>query len=233
MLKSLDQVLGLRPDRLALFGYAHVPWMKKHQEMIPAEALPGMPERAETAERAAERLLLAGYRRIGIDHFALPQDSLALAARNGTLRRNFQGYTTDDSDGIIGLGASAIGQLPQGFVQNETGGQPYERRVGESGMSVARGFALSDDDRLRGAAIESLMCLLEIDLSKLEAKFGAAADILKPEIEDTLAQEPAEWFARTDAGFKVTEAGRPFLRLIAARFDSYLPRGAGRHSSAL
>lgn len=233
MLKSLDAVLGLRPDRLALFGYAHVPWMKKHQEMIPTEALPAMPERIETAERAAERLVLAGYQRIGIDHFALPHDSLALAARNGTLRRNFQGYTTDDSDGIIGLGASAIGQLPQGFVQNETGGNPYERRVGESGMSIARGFALSDEDRLRGAVIEGLMCQLEVDLSKLEARFGAAADVLKAEIDAVLAEEPAAWLVKTDAGFKVTETGRPFLRLLAARFDTYLPRGAGRHSSAM
>lgn len=233
MLKSLDAVMGLRPERLALFGYAHVPWMKKHMEMIPTEALPGMPERIETAERAAERLVLAGYRRIGIDHFALPHDSLALAAQNGTLRRNFQGYTTDDSDCLIGLGASAIGQFPQGLIQNETGGQPYERRIGEGGLAVARGFELSADDRLRGALIESLMCLLEVDLSKLEARFGAAADVLKPEIEAVLAEEPEIWLVRTDAGFKVTEAGRPFLRLIAARFDTYLARGTGRHSSAM
>ncbi len=232
MLKSLDAVLGLRPDRLALFGYAHVPWMKKHQEMIPAEALPSMPERAESAEQAAERLVLAGYRRIGIDHFALAHDPLALAARNGTLRRNFQGYTTDDSDGLIGLGASAISQLPQGFVQNETGANAYERRVRESGMSVARGLALSAEDRLRGAAIESLMCQLELDLSRLGARFGTGAAMLGPEIAATLAQEPPEWLARTDAGFRVTETGRPFLRLIASRFDSYLRQGKGRHSSA-
>lgn len=233
MLKSLEQVLTLRPDRLALFGYAHVPWMKKHQEMIPQEALPGMPERIECVERATARLVEAGYARIGLDHFALPTDSLALAAANGTLRRNFQGYTTDDSDCLIGLGASSIGQFPQGFVQNETGGQPYERRVNEIGLAVARGLETSAEDRLRGEAIEELMCNLRLDLAKLKAHHGALAEQLAPEVEGLLAEEPATWFERTANGFQVTEEGRPFLRIIAARFDSYLARGTGRHSSAM
>lgn len=230
---SLDQVLALRPDRVALFGYAHVPWMKKHQEMIPTEALPDMPERIRAAEQAAERMRLAGYRRIGTDHFALPSDSLATAEANGTLRRNFQGYTTDDSDCLIGLGASSIGQFPQGFVQNETGGQSYQRHVGETGLAVQRGFVLSDEDRLRGAAIEALMCQLNLDLEMLETRHGALARSLEPEMEALLAEEPAEWFSVHESGFRVTEAGRPFLRLIAARLDAYLPRGTGRHSTAM
>jgi oxygen-independent coproporphyrinogen-3 oxidase len=233
MLASLDAVLSLRPDRIALFGYAHVPWMKKHQEMIPEEALPAMPERAESAERASERLMIAGYRRIGIDHFALPRDSLAVAAENGTLRRNFQGYTTDDSDCLIGLGASAIGQFPQGFVQNVAGGQAYERRVASSGLAVARGFATSAEDRLRSDAIESLMCQLTLDLSALRARHGDLVTVLEPEIAALFASDEAEFVERMTAGFRVTEAGRPFLRLIAARFDAYLPRGTGRHSSAM
>jgi oxygen-independent coproporphyrinogen III oxidase len=234
MLKSLEQVLTLRPDRLALFGYAHVPWMKKHQEMIPQEALPAMPERIECVERATARLVEAGYARIGLDHFALPTDSLALAAEYGTLRRNFQGYTTDDSNSLIGLGASAIGQFPQGFVQNETGGQAYERRVGENGLAVARGLGTSTEDRLRGAAIEALMCNLQLDLARLAADHGAAAAArLAPEVAALLAEEPPAWFEPTADGFRVTEAGRPFLRIIAARFDAYLARGTGRHSSAL
>ena len=233
MLKSLDQVLTLRPDRLALFGYAHVPWMKKHQEMIPTEALPGMPERIECAERATSTLMEAGYTRIGLDHFALPTDSLAIAAASGTLRRNFQGYTTDDSDCLIGLGASSIGQFPQGFVQNETGGQAYERRVKEIGLSVSRGLATTAEDRLRADAIEDLMCNLRLDLAQLRARHGALAEMLVPEMAGLLAEEPADWFEKTEAGFAVTEAGRPFLRLIAARFDAYLARGTGRHSSAM
>jgi len=233
MLKSLDQVLTLRPDRLALFGYAHVPWMKKHQEMIPTEALPGMPERIECAERATGTLMEAGYTRIGLDHFALPTDSLAIAAATGTLRRNFQGYTTDDSDCLIGLGASSIGQFPQGFVQNETGGQAYERRVKEIGLSVSRGLATTAEDRLRADAIEDLMCNLRLDLAQLRARHGALVDMLVPEMTGLLAEEPADWFEKKEAGFAVTEAGRPFLRLIAARFDAYLARGTGRHSSAM
>ncbi len=233
MLASLEQVLTLKPDRIALFGYAHVPWMKKHQEMIPTEALPGMPERIECAERAAERLMAAGYRRIGIDHFALPTDSLAIAASNGTLRRNFQGYTTDDSDCMIGLGASSIGQFPQGFIQNETGGQAYERRVHEQGLAVARGFATSAEDRLRSEAIEGLMCHLRLDIAQLRVKHGALADQLLPEVGELLSREEASWFVPEPNGFAVTEAGRPFLRLIAAQFDSYLRGGAGRHSTAM
>ena len=233
MLKSLDQVLTLRPDRIALFGYAHVPWMKKHQEMIPQEALPGMPERIETAERAAERLTDAGYTRIGLDHFALPGDSLAIAATKGTLRRNFQGYTTDDSDCLIGLGASSIGQFPQGFIQNETGGQAYERRVSETGLAAARGLEISAEDRLRSEAIEGLMCNLRMNLGTLRDHHGGLADTLKPEVAELLAAENPAWFQPTPEGFSVTEEGRPFLRLIAAHFDSYLARGTGRHSSAM
>lgn len=233
MLKSLDAVLKLRPDRVALFGYAHVPWMKKHQEMIPTEALPGMPERIECAEQAAERLVADGYTRIGLDHFSLPTDSLAVSLDKGKLRRNFQGYTTDDSDCLIGLGASAIGQFPQGFIQNETSGQAYERRVREHGMAVTRGFETSAEDRMRGEAIENLMCGLELDVMRLRARHGKLADKLLPEIEVLFSQEDPAWLRRTQHGFTVTEAGRPFLRLVAAHFDAYLPKGIARHSTAM
>lgn len=233
MLRSLDQVLSLEPDRLALFGYAHVPWMKKHQEMIPTEALPDMPGRIESAEGAAERLVLSGYRRIGIDHFALPGDSLAEAAANGRLHRNFQGYTSDDSDILIGLGASSIGQFPQGFVQNETTGQAYERRISEGGLAAVRGLTFSDEDRLRSEAIEDLMCNLRFDSARLVEKYGPAAETLQSEADAALNEENPDWLIATPDGFRVTEEGRAFLRLIAARFDAYLPKGAGRHSSAM
>ncbi len=233
MLASLDHVMALQPDRLALFGYAHVPWMKKHQALIPSQALPGISDRLAVAERAAERLQLAGYQRIGLDHFALPGDSLAIAAQNGTLRRNFQGYTTDDSDTLIGVGASSIGQVPQGFLQNETGGQAYIRRIHESGLAVARGIAMSPEDRLRADAIEGLMTHFTLDLATLRMRHGEITQSLIAECDALFQEEPAEWFARTQNGFNLTLAGRPFLRLVAARFDRYLPRGTGRHSSAV
>ncbi len=118
------QVLSLRPDRIALFGYAHVPWMKKHQTMIDETALPDTAERFAQADLAARLIAEAGYQAIGIDHFALPDDSLAVAARDGTMRRNFQGYTDDSAEFLIGMGASSIGQTPKGHVQNmpATGG---------------------------------------------------------------------------------------------------------------
>jgi oxygen-independent coproporphyrinogen-3 oxidase len=115
---TVDAVLRLRPERLALFGYAHVPWMKAHQQLIHEAALPGPAERLDQSEAAADRLIGEGYVRIGLDHFALPQDALALAAREGRLHRNFQGYTADAAPTLLGLGASAIGSLPQGYVQN-------------------------------------------------------------------------------------------------------------------
>ena len=233
MLRSLDQVLLLKPDRLALFGYAHVPWMKKHQEMIPTDTLPDMPQRIESAERAATRLVDAGYRRVGIDHFALATDSLAIAAENGALRRNFQGYTQDDSDILIGLGASSIGQFPHGFIQNETTGQAYERRITQGGFANARALHLNDDDRVRADAIEDLMCNLRFDGVALHSKYGAGAAPLIAEAEAILHDENPDWLVRTSTGFLVTEAGRAFLRLIAARFDAYLPKGVGRHSSAM
>lgn len=233
LLRSLDAVLSLKPDRVALFGYAHVPWMKKHQAMIPEEALPGMQERIASAEGAAARLVEAGYCRIGIDHFALPTDGLAQAAASGTLRRNFQGYTDDASDALIGLGASAISQFPQGFIQNEVGGQAYARKVAETGSAALRGLVLSADDGLRADAIEDIMCNLRFSGARLKARHGALAEPLIAEAEALLLAENPAWLVATEDGFRVTEAGRPCLRLIAAHFDAYLEKGTGRHSSAL
>lgn len=233
LLATLDAVVRMRPDRIALFGYAHVPWMKKHQELIPAADLPGVVERHAHAELAATFLTVHGYRRIGIDHFALPGDPLAKAARKGRLVRNFQGYTVDHADALIGLGASSIGRLPQGYVQNTTAIADYQRRVLESGTAVARGLALTDDDRMRGHVIERLMCDLAFDADALRAQYGVAGDGLIAEAGH-LCQDDRDGLVRTTTtGFAVTERGRPFVRSIAARFDSYLSQGAARHSVAV
>lgn len=235
LIATLDEVVRLAPERIALFGYAHVPWMKKHQEMIPTEALPGISARFEQAEAAARFLVAAGYERVGIDHFALPTDSLAVAARNGTLRRNFQGYTVDPADALIGLGASAIGALPQGYIQNETATGRYLAQVSEGRLAAARGIALSDEDRARRRVIEAIMCDLALHADLLDSI--AAPDAVKAAIRAEIAgmvDAFPEGFVIGDAkGFTVTEEGRPFLRLIAARFDAYLAEAAGRHSVAV
>lgn len=235
LLATLEKVVSLNPDRIALFGYAHVPWMKKHQEMIPPEALPGIEERFIQAESAARFLVESGYIRVGIDHFAKPADALAVATRKGRLRRNFQGYTVDPADALIGFGASAISSLPQGYTQNEPTTGRYLALVAEGKLPTARGVALTPEDRLRRAVIEALMCQMELDervLASSDAPEALKAEI-RVEMEDFREEVHRGWVKRTRGGLIVTEAGRPFLRLIAARFDAYLARTAGRHSVAV
>ncbi len=230
---SLEQVLCLRPDRIALFGYAHVPWMKRHQDMIDTALLPDALARFRTMEQAAERLVEAGYVRIGLDHFARPQDSLALAAGAGHLRRNFQGYTVDGAQAILGLGASAIGELPQGYVQNIVTTAAYQRRVDAGRLATEKGIALGLDDRLRRDVIERLMCDLSFSKARTREKFGEAAEPVVAIAEALAATDEDALVVPTPDGFSVTERGRPFLRVIASAFDDYLPRGFGRHSLAL
>jgi oxygen-independent coproporphyrinogen-3 oxidase len=233
LLDTLRQVVELGPDRIALFGYAHVPWMKRHQSLIPEEALPGLVERHAQAEAAAAFLAGQGYDRIGIDHFARPGDPLAQAARAGRLQRNFQGYTVDPADALIGLGASAIGRLPQGYVQNEAAIGQYRRRAETGALATARGIALSEEDRVRGHAIERLMCDLSFSAGSLRRDFGSLADALAASAGAIIAEDQDGLVTPTEDGFVVSERGRPFLRSIAARFDSYLAAQAARHSAAV
>src|SRR5262249_25079838 len=155
---TLEKALSLRPDRIALFGYAHVPWFKKHQTMIDDASLPGPAERLLQSRAAAGIILRSGYRAIGLDHFALPDDSLAAAARAGRLRRTFQGYTDDACETLIGLGPSSISRFRQGYAQNSPATGDYQRMVSRTGMATLRGIALSNEDRMRGWVIERLMC---------------------------------------------------------------------------
>lgn len=230
---TTQKLLSLRPDRIALFGYAHVPWMKKHQTMIDEARLPDAVARLEQAAAAAELILAAGYEAVGMDHFALPSDSLAAAARSGTLRRNFQGYTTDQADALIGLGASSIGLLPHGYVQNMPATGEYERRVHSGGLATVRGFALSNADRMRAWVIERLMCDFAFSRCELLSRFGEPARAVITEAELLAAGDRDGIFARLGNRFVVTERGKPFVRSIAAHFDVYLGRGTARHSVAV
>lgn len=225
----------LKPQRLAIFGYAHVPWIKRHQRLLNESSLPGSAARFEQATSAHEELTSLGYQPIGLDHYATPDDSLAVAARAGTLRRNFQGYTADDATALIGLGASAIGHLRRGFVQNAPDTARYSRAIMSGRFATVRGLALSADDRIRGRIIESLMCNLECDIDDVvdqvtgeggRASFEQEIEALQPFVTDG--------FARID-GHRITvhESGRPYLRLIAAAFDAYLPSSHARHSVAV
>ena len=226
------QVLSLNPDRTALFGYAHVPWMKKHQQMIPDAALPDIHARFAQSQLAASLLDSCGLHPVGFDHFARESDSLAIADRTGRLRRNFQGYTDDRADLLIGLGASAIGQLPQGYVQNITPTGEYQKAVLAGGGATTRGFALTPTDRLHGFAIEALLCRFALRRQEL-AGFGAAGAALF-ETARAIAAADEDGLTMADADrFGVTPRGRPFVRAIAAKFDTYLAQGAARHSLAV
>ena len=227
-----EKALSLQPTRIALFGYAHVPWMKAHQRLIDETALPDLEARWRQANLAAEMLQAAGYIRIGLDHFAHPDDPLA-KPDGGAVRRNFQGYTTDDAGGLIGFGASAIGTLPNGYIQNIASIKSYREAVTSGKLATARGLALSNDDRLRRAVINQIMCALEVDLDSACRAFGVeeayldeALAILEPLAADDLIEIAGR-------RIRVTERGRPLVRTAAAAFDDYLSTGKGRHSAAV
>jgi oxygen-independent coproporphyrinogen-3 oxidase len=170
--ESVQMLLSLSPDRVALYGYAHVPWMAKRQAMIPTDALPTPEERLHLYNTARRLFLWDGYEEIGIDHFARPTDSMAVAARTGHLRRNFQGYTDDTCDVLIGLGASAISRFPQGFAQNASATAQYAASVREGQVATGRGHAFKGDDLWRGRMIEMLLCTFAIDSAAIREEFG-------------------------------------------------------------
>ncbi|MBK5570044.1 oxygen-independent coproporphyrinogen III oxidase [Ensifer sp. SSB1] len=231
--RTMEAVLTLAPDRVALFGYAHVPWMKTHQKMIPDESLPGIVERFAQMTRASEMLLAAGYEAIGIDHFAKPEDSLARASREGKLRRNFQGYTDDAAETLIGLGASAIGQFRQGYVQNMPATGEYLRHVESTGLAAVRGYHFTPDDRLRAKVIADIMCRFAFSFDEVEQAFPGLAAVVIEEARLYRARDADGLTTIENGTFRLTERGRPFARSVAAAFDAYLGNGRGRHSVAV
>ena len=217
----------LGADRVAVFGYAHVPWMKPSQKAIRTEDLPGAEERMAQAAVASATLLRAGYASIGLDHFARPGDGMARACKSGRLRRNFQGYTTDQAPMLLGLGASSIGALPQGYAQNIPDERGYVAAVEAGRLPIARGLTLTAQDITRRAAIERVMCDLVLDLDALPP------DLLD-EVRPALEALEADGLVRIcPAWLTVPEEARPFLRHVAACFDAYLSQGKARHSAAV
>ncbi|MFN3953525.1 MAG: oxygen-independent coproporphyrinogen III oxidase [Pararhodobacter sp.] len=228
---SVQKLLSIAPDRVALYGYAHVPWMARRQQLIPSDSLPRPEERLELFETARQLFVRDGYDEIGIDHFARPEDGLAEAARKGTLRRNFQGYTDDRAEVLIGLGASSISRFPQGYAQMNPSTSGWTRAVREGRFATSRGHAFTDDDLLRGRIIEALMCDFNVSTEALmheTAAPQAAIDALFAPVAERFGQ-----FVRRDAqGLAITPEGRPLTRMIAAAFDAYAMATTG-HSTAV
>ena len=228
VVRSAGLAVSLAPSRIALFGYAHVPWFKPHQRLIDDAALPGAAERMTQMLAAAETLEEYGYVQIGLDHFASRGDDMLRAATTGRLRRNFHGYTTDQADALIGLGASSIGRLPQGYVQNAPDIGSYARAIDAGQFATTNGLALLADDRIRARIIERLMCDLAVDLDA----YGGGTDFSgELDVLDCLSE--AGIVRRDGRQITITESGRPFVRLVAAAFDAYLPKNQKRHSVAV
>ncbi len=235
--RTARRALDLTADRVAVFGYAHVPWMKRHQALIPEEQLPSPVARYEQLN-AIHRVLTreGGYIAVGLDHYALPSDPMAEAAAARRLKRNFQGYTTDAAPALVGFGASSIGSLPQGYVQNAPTAAAYAKEIDADRLATVRGIALSADDRLRRGIIERLMCDLAVDIDAVAAEHRADPAPLRAAASGGMPRFEEDGLAAWDGRrIVVTERGRPFVRPIAALFDLYLARQSDkpRHSRAV
>ena len=228
---SVQKLLSLGPDRVALYGYAHVPWMARRQTMIPSDHLPTPQERLELFETARRLFVADGYDEIGIDHFALPTDGLARAQKAGQLRRNFQGYTDDLAEVLVGLGASSISRFPQGYAQNASATGAHTGAIREGQFSTARGHVFSTEDKMRARLIEALMCDFKVSSAELVRDFGADPAALGRLFADCAAKFE-DMVRLTPDGLEIPEKGRPLTRMIARHFDAYDLSKAG-HSSAI
>ncbi len=231
--ETVCRALDLSPDRVAVFGYAHVPWLKRHQALIPEADLPGREQRQRQMQAAHAVLTGAGYVPIGLDHYALPGDALAQAAEAGTLRRNFQGYTTDQATTLIGLGASAIGAFAAGHVQNAASLPAYRDAIRAGRLATARGVELSAQDRLRADVIEQLMCRFSVDLPETAARHGSDPTELEdaaPALDALAADGVIAW---DGARIALRPAARVLVRVVASAFDAYHRRDMLRHAPAV
>ena len=232
--RTLEQVIALRPERVAVYSFAYVPWLKGHMRRIAPASLPGPELKLELLARAYEAFTGAGYRAIGMDHFALPGDDLARAAESGTLSRNFMGYTVKSATDLVGIGLSAIGDVAGAFVQNAKKLPAYEHALAAGRFPVERGYALDADDRIRRHVILEILCNARLDFADVERRFGGVFErTFAPELAALSAPGgPIEdgLLERTSRGLRVTPRGRPFVRVVAMAFDAHLH--AARNASA-
>ncbi|MBI1210299.1 MAG: oxygen-independent coproporphyrinogen III oxidase [Alphaproteobacteria bacterium] len=229
---TVDRAVELGPQRLAVFGYAHVPQMKRHQELIDASALPNAEQRLQQYDAVHARLVAHDYQPIGLDHFALPSDPLAVAQRTGKLSRNFQGYTTDGARTLIGFGASAISSYSQGYAQNAAAVPDYRQSLMRNDLPIARGRAVTAEDRFRADIIERLMCDLHVDLEAVAERHGRTVS-LRQEFTALRALEQQGLVRIDGAHILVPDAMRAGVRLVCAVFDAYLQPEQGRHAVAV
>ena len=220
--ETIDQVLTIAPDRIAMFSYAHVPWLKKQQGSL-ANELPEGREKFQIFKTGLSKFLDAGYLYIGMDHFARPGDELAIAQRNRTLHRNFQGYTTKAGADLYGMGVSSISSISGSYAQNVREVPAYQQRVRERGVATMRGYRLSSDDLIRRAVIGRLLCHTVIPKGEIEEEFSIRFDdYFEPELAQ-LEEPTDDGLVRLSPGeIRVTPLGRIFIRNVAMVFDRHL-----------
>jgi oxygen-independent coproporphyrinogen III oxidase len=219
----------LSPDRVAVFSYAHVPWIKPHQRALETMPLPRGWDKFLILAAAAQAFLAAGYRFIGMDHFAKPDDELSHALDSGVLHRNFMGYTVQPARDLVGVGVTSIGDVAGCYVQNEKNLARYQRAVAAGELPVERGIARSPDDELRGALIRRLICTFRLDFAWLQERFGVAArECFAAELAELRQAEADDLVEIDDEGIRVKPQGRFFIRNLCMPFDTYLPRDAGK-----
>lgn len=227
-LATIERILEIGPDRLAVYSYANVPWLKKHQKLLETR-LPGEREKFEIFRTALARFAEAGYEYIGMDHFARPDDELSRARRERTLHRNFQGYTTKAGTDLIGMGVSAIGAVGNAFVQNRRELADYRRAVESDGAATFRGFRLSFDDRLRREVIGNLLCHGVVVIAEIESAFGIDFREYFADALHRLAGCESDGLVEiSDTEVRATPLGRVFLRNLAMAFDAYLAESGER-----
>jgi oxygen-independent coproporphyrinogen-3 oxidase len=230
---SVEAALTLLPSRFSVFGYAHVPAMMKHQQIIDAGALPNADERLHQERAIGDALVRAGFGRIGLDHYGRSDDALSRAQANGRLRRNFQGYTDDPADALVGFGASSIGQLPHLYVQNISDIKGWRDRIESGTLATARGVVLTPEDNVRAAIIERLMCELHTDVHAILARHGFPDEWLDRELE-ALKPLAADGLVHVGDGvITVLPDARNLVRRVASVFDAYLDPVLGRHAVAV
>jgi oxygen-independent coproporphyrinogen-3 oxidase len=225
--ETLEKVIGMSPDRLAVFNYAHVPWMKKHQKLIKESDLPDLPTRLALQGLIMRKLNAAGYVYVGMDHFAKPDDEMVRAQQSKTLYRNFQGYTTHKDCDIYAFGVSAISQTNEVYVQNAKNLAEYQRRIAAGGLATERGLRIGREDMLRREAISLIMCDLELNKASFGKKWQIDFDTHFADALLELKEMEADGLVKLEPGvIKVTEIGRTFLRNIAMPFDAYLKQAS-------
>ncbi len=221
---TLDRVIEISPDRIAVFNYAHVPWIKRHMGLIKEEDLPDADEKVRIFIRTLERLNEAGYVYVGMDHFAKPDNELAVAQRQGTLYRNFQGYTTNAGADLFGLGLSGIGQFDRLYAQNTKTLREYGERVTRGELPIHAGYLLSDDDVIRRDVIMTLMCDFRITKRTFEDRYGIVFDDYFHDVPERLGALVDDGIVRLSAAdVDARGEGMLLIRNIAMAFDAHLP----------